>query len=173
MTVHASFGTPADTLASLTAALAPHGSALLRFCYDGHETTPGYHVTEVKRAAFASLDCGANPESWSETVIQLWDIHGGEGQITVGKFLAILRKVQRDVGLEESSPVIFEIGGSGEAMRLYSGGQVQVTGDDVLVTLSPRHASCKPRDRWLEAEPAAPASACCGSQPSTGAACCG
>jgi hypothetical protein len=173
MTVHASFKEPAETLHALQAALAPHADALLRFSYGGRAIAPGYHVTEVKRATLMSLDCGADRESWTETVIQLLDVDGGEGQMTVGKFLAIVGKVQRDVGLEEGARLIFEVGGHGEAMRLYAGGHVQVMGDGVLISLSPRQASCKPRDRWLLAAPAGHASACCGSQEKAGPACCG
>jgi hypothetical protein len=36
--------------------------------------TGGYHVTEVKAGQFAALACGANPESWTEIFVQLWDI---------------------------------------------------------------------------------------------------
>ena len=171
MTTHASIGAHAGTLDSLVAALAPHGNALLRFSYDGRTSAPGYHVTEVKSAALTSLDCGANPESWSETIIQLWDVDGGEGQMTVRKFLAIIDKVRREIGLEESAPVIFEVGDQSAAMRLYAGGSVHVTGDGVLVALTPRHASCKPLDRWLEAKPAE-RTGCCGTQPTASTACC-
>lgn len=43
----------------------------LIFSYDGRSVKPGYHVTEVKAGQFAALDCGANPESWSEIFVQL------------------------------------------------------------------------------------------------------
>ena len=170
MTIHASLGATATTLASLIDALKPHGNALLCFSYDGRTTAPGYHVTEVKRALLGSLDCGGNQESWSEVIIQLWDVDGDGNRMTVGKFLAIIRKVQREVGLEDGAPVIFEVGHDSAAMRIYAGRSVQVTNDGVVVVLAPRHASCKPRDRWLESE-IAPRSGCCGAF-SAGVACC-
>ncbi|TCN21269.1 hypothetical protein EV184_12645 [Sinorhizobium americanum] len=66
----------------------------LVFEYDGKAVRPGYHATEVKAGHFSALDCGANPEAWSEIFIQLWDVDGGERtHMTAGKFSAIVRKV--------------------------------------------------------------------------------
>jgi hypothetical protein len=161
----------ADTLEALSGALRPHAHALLRFSYDGRTTAPGYHVTEVKKAALASLDCGANPEAWSETVIQLWDVDGDGSRMTVGKFLAIVGKVQREVGLDSGSALVFEVGDETAAMRLYGGTSVRLAGESVIVELTPRRASCKPRDRWLQSEPAERA-ACCGPRSSAAVACC-
>ncbi|WP_244471174.1 DUF6428 family protein, partial [Rhizobium ecuadorense] len=48
--------------------------APLVFYYDGRPVKPGYHITEVKAGQFSALDCGANPEAWTEIFIQLWDI---------------------------------------------------------------------------------------------------
>jgi len=62
------------------AELTPHGTKLLVFTYDGRDVQAGYHVTEVKDGRFASIDCGAVPESWRETVIQLWDIPAEPGR---------------------------------------------------------------------------------------------
>lgn len=62
------------TMASLLATLTLHQSKALVFNYDGQDVRPSYHVTEVKTGSFNALDCGANPESWQETFIQLWDI---------------------------------------------------------------------------------------------------
>lgn len=32
---------------------------------------PNYHITEVKHISIESVDCGANTDSWKETIIQL------------------------------------------------------------------------------------------------------
>ncbi len=46
----------------------------LVFHYDGHPVKAGFYVTEVEAGHFSALDCGANPEAWSEIFVQLWDI---------------------------------------------------------------------------------------------------
>ena len=73
---------PADEISTRTllTTLANHGASHLVFSYDGREVLPGYHVTEVKDGQFEGLDCGANPEAWRETFIQLWDIPSDDGR---------------------------------------------------------------------------------------------
>ncbi len=67
---------PADvTIGGLLGFLAAHKDKPLVFFYDGRPVQPGYHVTEVKAGQFAALDCGANPESWTEIFVQLWDVN--------------------------------------------------------------------------------------------------
>ena len=133
--------------------LRSHSALPLAFSYAGRETRAGYHVTEVKAGRFSALDCGANPEAWTETFIQVWDVVGepGSRMMTVGKFLAIMDKVTRDVGLDPGSRLTFECGDDLGVIGLYSVETVTAEADRVLVSLTPRHASCKPRDRWFEA----------------------
>ncbi len=54
------------TLGHLLDSLALAPEAPLVFFYGGQTVKPGYHVTEVKAGQFSALDCGANPEAWSE-----------------------------------------------------------------------------------------------------------
>lgn len=142
----------------------------LVFAYDGRDVRPGYHVTEVKTGTFRALDCGANRESWSETFIQLWDIDEADrSHMPARKFLAIIGKVRDAVGFDAAARLTFEVSDGVAPMRLYRAERVDA-GDVVRVTLSPRPASCKPRDRWLQQEIAAKsAAACCASA----APCCG
>lgn len=60
------------TLGQLFDGLVTAPEAPLVFLYEGQPVKAGYHVTEVKAGAFSALDCGANPEAWSEMFIQLW-----------------------------------------------------------------------------------------------------
>lgn len=157
--------------AGLLGRLAAHAQKPLVFEYDGRAVRPGYHVTEVKAGAFASLDCGANPEEWRETIVQLWDVEEGPDRswMPVGKFLAIMRKVAERVPFDPEAKLTFEVSDGLEAIRLFAAASVETGGDTVRVRLERRPASCKPRDRWLETQ-APKASACCG--PSTQAAAC-
>jgi hypothetical protein len=58
-------------IGALLATCDEHPSIPLGFVNDGCAMRPSYHVTEVKAGQFAALDCGGNPESWSEIFIPL------------------------------------------------------------------------------------------------------
>jgi hypothetical protein len=145
---------PAEfTAGALLHALGAQPGLPLIFEYEGRDIRAGYHVTEVKAGQFSSLDCGKNPESWRETVIQLWDVDEGERtHMTAGKFVAILRKVAEKVEFDAQARLTFEVSDGRGAMQLFAAGEVAPGEDAVRVSLARRPASCKPRDRWLEDE---------------------
>jgi hypothetical protein len=145
--------TPDPSTGAFLDSLRPYGSLPLVIAYAGRETRAGYHVTEIKAGKFAALDCGANPEAWTETFIQVWDVPGEpqSRMMTVGKFLAIMDKVARDIGLDPASRLTFECGDDLGVIGLYAVDSIAVEPERVLVSLAPRRASCKPRDRWFEA----------------------
>lgn len=161
-----------DTLAKLRALLESHADKPLVFHYGGRMIASGYHVTEVKAARLSSLDCGANPEAWNETVIQLWDVEEeGAVHMSAGKFLGILAEVAKRVAVDGHGLLVFEAGGGGDPMRIFTVGLVTPRGDHVEVTLAPRPATCKPRERGLEAM--RPTKASCRGPSSAKSACCG
>jgi hypothetical protein len=156
------------SLDALLGTLAAHKEKALIFHYDGQDVRPSYHVTEVKAGAFNALDCGANPESWQETFIQLWDIvEENRGHMPVGKFLAIMGKVAQSVPFPRVGKLTFEVSDGVRPMQLYKADTLTIEGDAVRVPLSPRPSSCKPRDRWLEEQKAS----CC--TPKNSQPCCG
>lgn len=156
------------TTAGLLETLADHKDKALVFNYDGHDVLPSYHVTEVKSGSFNALDCGANPESWSETFIQLWDIvEENRGHMPVGKFLAIMKKVSDSVPFLPEAKLTFEVSDGVKPMQLYKADSVSIDGNVVRVPLSARPSSCKPRDRWLDEQKAS----CC--TPKSEQPCCG
>jgi len=141
--------------------LAGHAERPLVFTYDGHPVKPGYHVTEVKAGRFEALDCGANPEAWSEIFVQLWDvIDGDRTHMTAAKFAAIIRKVSDHVALDPAARLTFEVSDGVRPMQLHRAGAPCIVDGVVQVALSPRPASCKPRDRWLENQTADTESCC-------------
>jgi len=157
--------------AELLDTLAQHAAKPLVFSYDGRDVLPGYHVTEVKAAAFQALDCGANREAWHETFIQLWDVppEDGRGHMAAGKFLAIIRKVAEQVPFDPAARLTFEVSDGRQAMQLFRACAIASGGDVVRVALTERAASCKPRDRWLVQQAAE--TACCAA-PSAAERCC-
>ncbi|OHV88695.1 DUF6428 family protein [Mesorhizobium sp. ORS 3428] len=162
---------PSDlTIGDLLDALAGHKDKPLVFHYDGRPVKPGYHVTEVKAGQFSALDCGANPEAWTEIFVQLWDVdEGGPVHMPAGKFAAIIRKVADHVALDPSAKLTFEVSDGVRPMELHKASRPSLVGGAVEVELSPRPASCKPRDRWLEEQRLAGAPCC---SPAGGKACC-
>jgi len=156
-------------IGELLGALATHPDKSLVFTYDGKRISPGYHVTEVKAGQFAALDCGANPESWTEIFVQLWDVSEDDVHMAARKFAAIIRKVADHVRLDDSAKLTFEVSDGIAPMQLHRASYPAIIGDEIHVDLSPRPASCKPRDRWLEEQ--SKASACCAS--SARKPCCG
>ncbi|WP_299333430.1 DUF6428 family protein [uncultured Psychroserpens sp.] len=55
-----------------------------------------YHITEVKHITVDSVDCGAQTDSWKETIIQLWESPNDENKtecMSVFKAMGILKKV--------------------------------------------------------------------------------
>jgi hypothetical protein len=165
---------PVETTSrTLLDALAPHRDKALTFFYDGREIQSGYHVTEVKSGRFDALDCGANPEAWSETFIQLWDVAAepGRERMPVWKFLAIMGKVADEVPFDPESKLTFEVSDPDSAIRLFGFFGLEVDAEIVRVSLKRRPASCKPRDRWLEKKETAEAR-CCAPTTSSDAPCC-
>ncbi|MGK9041384.1 hypothetical protein KXS05_13560 [Rhizobium sp. SA279] len=157
------------TLGHLLDTLAAAPDAPLVFHYDGHPVKPGYHVTEVKAGQFSALDCGANPEAWSEIFVQLWDVdEDGRSHMPAGKFSAIIQKVSDNVQLEPSAKLTFEVSDGERPMALYCAGSLQLQDGSFQVALNARPSSCKPRDRWLAEEQAK--SSCCTS--SSSKSCC-
>ena len=160
-------------LGLLLEAAARHPEASLVFHYDGRPMKSGYHVTEVKAGQFSALDCGANPEAWSEIFVQLWDVDEAErSHMAAGKFAAIVRKVSEHVKLDDSAKLTFEVSDGAAPMQLYCANSPVLREGRLHVSLKPRPASCKPRDRWLAAEAGAMPAACCGPSASSGK-CCG
>ena len=158
------------------AQLQPHLDKALIFDYAGRRIQPGYHVTEIKAASFRSLDCGANPQEWHETIVQLWDVadEPERGHMSVRKFMGIYNKVDKDVHLDGAADLKFECGDDVNPAVHYQIGDLHIDAQQVIVSLEPIRATCKPRDRmWLEKaqQSGSATTSCCG--PSTAnASCC-
>jgi hypothetical protein len=160
------------TLGELLKALSDARDLPLVFHYDGQPVKAGYHVTEVKAGQFSALDCGANPEAWTELFVQLWDIdEGGRTHMPAGKFAAIIRKVSDHVSLDDSAKLTFEVSDGVRPMQLYRAALPALRMAQVHIDLSPRPASCKPRDRWLAEQDRKVAAACCGPTEQGGGCC--
>ncbi|WP_164924000.1 DUF6428 family protein [Sinorhizobium fredii] len=159
------------SLGLLLETLAAASELPLVFHYDGRPIKAGYHVTEVKAGQFAGLDCGANPEAWTEIFVQLWDVEeDSRAHMPAGKFSGIIGKVSDHLQLAQSAKLTFEVSDGVRPMQLYCASLPRLRDNAVHVELAPRPASCKPRDRWLAEE--GRASAACCAPVSSKSACC-
>lgn len=61
-------------------ALERRPGAALVFEFPHGRIRPGYHITELLSASIRSVDCGGDPSSWHEGVLQLLEPAGGEGE---------------------------------------------------------------------------------------------
>lgn len=92
--------------------LEEHSSKSLLFEY-----TPGlfvganYHITEVKNVTVDAIDCGARPDFWKETIIQLYESPLEKDKreyMSAYKALSILKKVDKIKPMEREVEVKFE-----------------------------------------------------------------
>ena len=96
------------TTTSFLASLRLHADLPLAFRLGSARTSslaPGYHLTEVKRVAYETMDCGAMTHRWSETQFELWvpPLVGalpGRAAMPAGKFLQIVDRVQGTLPLD-------------------------------------------------------------------------
>ena len=143
------FAECSSSLGEVLHALGPVAARPLVLEYGGRVVGAGYHVTEVKAGSFTTLDCGGNPDTWQETILQVEDLPGEAGQrpMTAGKFGTILAKVAEKVALNDGARLTFEVSRPGEAMQVFDVAGLAETKDAVTLTLQPRPAICKPRHR--------------------------
>ncbi|MFN4142976.1 DUF6428 family protein [Aestuariivirga sp.] len=137
------------SVATLLGALRGTGERALVIEYGGHTIRPGYHVTEVKAGTFVTLDCGGNPDSWSETILQVEDLGPEDAQdfMSVRKFCGIMEKVAEKVALDPTGRLTLEVGPPGAAMQVFDVGSLSIDPDRVVLRLAARAAICKPRHR--------------------------
>jgi hypothetical protein len=109
----------------------------------------GYHLTELKAAAFDTVDCGAEKNQWNETIMQLWVPEHEESDefMTAQKFLAIYDKVARLITLDSTAEIRFEYGDENFPPSNYHVERISENDTDVRVELRLPQATCKARDR--------------------------
>ena len=148
-----SFPALAKTLSDLNAALAAHPAARLTFVADDLRMDGSYHVTEIKSGTFVSLDCGGNPDTWTETVLQVEMSGDADSQNTMTSCEAgrhIWGKWLQKVGIAPDSRLTIEAGTAGQIpcafMMSESSG---IRGMVLSLGFIARSALCKPRHREI------------------------
>ena len=92
--------------------LEQHQDKTLLFEYASNKfVSANYHITEVKHIKVDSVDCGAQTDSWNETIIQLWESPleiNKTKHMSVSKAFGILNKVGEMKAYDLESEVKFE-----------------------------------------------------------------
>ena len=105
-----------------------------------------YHITEVKHVAIDAVDCGANSDSWNETIIQLWESPKEVGKteyMTTYKALAILNKVAKMKPFNMTSEVKFEYSNNTFHTAHLFVNDYEINGSDLILKLAVKKTDCK------------------------------
>lgn len=108
-----------------------------------------YHITEVKHLKIDAVDCGANTDTWNETIIQLWESPSEIGKtefMSAYKASAILNKVGRMKPYDMESEVKIEYGNQlFHTANLYVDDH-QLHGSNLLIKLALTKTDCKAKE---------------------------
>ena len=169
---------------SFLSALRAQSGLPLVFSADAGTISSHYHLTEVKRVGYETMDCGAMTHRWSETQFELWvpPLVGalpGRGHMPAGKFLSIIDRVEQELPLDGETPARIFVALGDQGAALYDIASVAPSEGRLLVHLTPDRARCKAAERRVSSlaggccgigespaqESAEPAVACCGTEP--------
>jgi len=126
---------------------------------------PGYHLTEVKRVSYDTMDCGARMNRWTEAQFELWapphtgDLPG-EDPMPADKFLRIVDRVEQELPLPGEAPARILAGFDGQPAVLHDIVSITPESGRLWVELSPDRARCKAAERRTPASPGG----CCGGE---------
>lgn len=127
-----------------------------------------YHITEVKHIHIDSVDCGAQTDTWNETVIQLWEspqeLQTNEA-MRVFKALGILNKVGRIKPFDLNSEVKIEYSNTTFHTAQLFVQDFELNQGQLIIKLAVQKTDCKAKEICGISEPdqteAVTAELCC------------
>jgi hypothetical protein len=153
--------------------------------------SPGYHLTEVKRVAYETMDCGAMTHRWAESQFEIWvpeieKLVPGRGHMPAEKFLRIIDRVEAELPLNGEATARIHASFNGQPAALYDIEAINAREGQLWIELTPDRTRCKAAERRggsltaccsggsEETEHAAAGAGCgCGTaEPAKAAACC-
>ena len=108
-----------------------------------------YHITEVKHLKIDSVDCGAQVDTWNETIIQLWespDELGKTEYMSVFKALGILNKVGKMKTYDLNSEVKFEYSNAHFHTAQMFVNDYVIQGQQLVFKLAVEKTDCKAKE---------------------------
>lgn len=178
---------------SFLAALRAHPDLPLVFRAAAGMISPHYHLTEVKRVTYETMDCGALTHRWAETHFELWvpPLVGalpGRDYMPAGKFLSIVARVETELPLDGTTDARAFVALGEQGAALYDIASVTASEGRLFVQLTADRTRCKAAERRMaavtggccgigevaaEKDASETASSCCGIAPSEkNVACC-
>lgn len=135
--------------AELLSTLAKNTQNPLVFRTGSQNINPGYHVTEIKKAQVASMDCGRGTDHWLEVVIQLLDGKSTSTQklMSTDKFIGIASSALATLPPHK---LYFEFSPGNGALLKMQVESIRVEDDQNVVVLSALAAECKPMLGFLK-----------------------
>ncbi len=149
----------------------PNKSLLFEY-KNGNFVGANYHITEVKNITVEAVDCGANTDSWKETIIQLWESPKEKDKrefMTAYKALGILNKADRMKPMEKEVEVKFEYSNVDFHTAQLFVNEYKVGNDQLVLRLGVEQTDCKAKEtcdvpveaNTQEEACCAPGSGCC------------
>lgn len=122
----------------------------LLFEYQPGKIVPdNYHITEVKHLNVNSVDCGGQTDSWTETIIQLWESPleaPTKDYMSVYKASSILRKVGRLRPYSLDAEVKIEYSNDNFHTAQLFIDDVTTDNNSLMVKLSIKKTDCKAKE---------------------------
>jgi hypothetical protein len=135
------------------ASLRQHAGLPLVFRAQGETVSPGYHLTEVKRVNYETMDCGAMTHEWAETQFEIWvpagAAAGDRGPMAASKFLRIVERVEAKLPLNGAAEARIHASFPGQPAALYDIAAVQAGAQELRIELTPDRTRCKAAERQL------------------------
>lgn len=149
--------------ASFLKILREHGDLPLVFRARGETVSPGYHLTEVKRVSYETMDCGAMTHRWAEIQFEIWvpplaGITPGRGHMSAEKFLRIIDRVEKELPLPGDVVARIHASFEGQPAALHDIEAVNIRDGRLWVELVPDRTRCKAAERRV----ATLTGGCCG-----------
>lgn len=135
---------------SFLAQLRRYSNLPALFRADGSGIAPHYHLTEVKRVRYETMDCGAQSHQWSETQLELWVPATPDPERTHmsgGKLLQIIDRVERELPLTQDAVIRIHAAFRGQAPALYDVESIVAVDGALSIELAPDRTRCKAAER--------------------------
>ena len=130
--------------------LSEHPNKQLLFEYTQNKLVgTNYHITEVKHISIDSVDCGAQTDSWKETIVQLWESPSELGKsdyMSAYKALGILQKVGKMKAYELQAEIKFEYSNSTFHTAQLFVDDFEIQGNRLVIKLAIEKTDCKAKE---------------------------
>lgn len=130
-----------------TELLKNHSMAGLQFEVEsGKYIPPTFHITEIKNTTVNSVDCGGNPATYNQTIVQLLANPNEKMRKpwTAQKALSIFNKVHTKSPINSDAEIYFEYGDVSIRTSHFSVSQVDAHDGTINVQLYVKPTVCKP-----------------------------